>query len=376
MKFTIHPHIDNIPQIAWDALAPDQPFLRHTFFAALEDTACVGHGTGWQPAHAALWEGRELIAAAPMYRKHHSSGEYVFDWAWADAYQRHGLRYYPKWLCAVPFSPVPGVRLLARDEDGRRALLLAMLQHAEASDLSSLHILFPSDTEARIGEDIGMMRRDGVQFHWHNAGYRHFEDFLAALSHDKRKKIRQERRKVVDANVISRVLEGTNIREADWAFFAKCYAMTYALHGATPYLNLDFFLQLGQTMADACVLIIGARDGRDIAASFLIRDREALYGRYWGAVEYVPCLHFEVCYYRSIEYAIDSGIARFEGGAQGEHKLARGLDPVRTQSLHWIADERFRDAVAHFLARETGGMEQYINELEEHRPYAKRDPAP
>ncbi|MEC5400150.1 GNAT family N-acetyltransferase [Uliginosibacterium sp. H1] len=376
-RFSLHAAIDEIPAADWDALAPGQPFLRHAFLSLLEATGCVSREAGWVPAHAALWEEGEeegdhaprLLAAMPLYLKHHSYGEFVFDWAWADAYHRNGLDYYPKWLAAVPFSPIPGPRLLGRDDAARRTLLAAVQDAAAQSGLSSLHILFADEDECRWGEAAGFMRRESVQFHWHNRGWRDFDDFLSAMSHDKRKKIRQERRRVADAGVSLRVLEGPAIREVDWLFFERCYAHTYALHHSTPYLNREFFLRLGREMPRHCVMLVASRDGNDIGASLLLRDDEVLYGRYWGALEQVSCLHFEACYYAPIAYAIAQGLQRFEGGAQGEHKLSRGLEPVVTHSLHWLADARFQDAVARYLQRESGGMAEYVDELERRSPF-------
>jgi len=368
--FRLIDDIQQIPAAAWDALHDGQPFVRHAFLAALESAGCVGPGTGWAPSHATLWEGDTLRAAAPLYLKSHSWGEYVFDWAWAEAYARHGDSYYPKWLCAIPFTPVPGARFLARDDSARVALFQALLTHVATSTCSSFHLLFPET--ALPHQQTDLMQRHGVQFHWHNKAYRHFEDFLAGMSHDKRKKIRQERRKVEASGTTLAVLEGADIRAEHWDFFYRCHAMTYAQHGGSPYLNLDFFLRLGAALPEHCVLLLAKRDGRAIASSLLIRDATALYGRYWGALEHVSCLHFEACYYRPIEYAIEQGLQRFEGGAQGEHKLARGLDPTPTQSFHWIADENFREAIGRFLQRESRGMTQYINELGEHSAYRDR----
>ncbi|HSD40168.1 MAG TPA: GNAT family N-acetyltransferase [Rhodocyclaceae bacterium] len=368
--FRIIHDISQIPAPAWDALHDGQPFARHAFLAALESSGSVGPATGWIPAHATLWQDENLIAAAPLYLKSHSWGEYVFDWAWAEAYARHGQNYYPKWLCAVPFSPVPGARLLARDTASRRVLLQAMLEHFKHSGHSSFHLLFPDENLEGIPPQL--LQRHGVQFHWHNKGYRHFEDFLASMSHDKRKKIRQERRKVAESGCTLEVLEGVAIKAEHWDFFYRCYAMTYAQHGGSPYLTPDFFLRIGAKLPENCVLLLASREGRPIASSLLIRDDTALYGRYWGALEHVSCLHFEACYYTPIEYAIEQKLQRFEGGAQGEHKLARGLDPTPTQSLHWIADENFREAIARFLQRESLGMTQYVNELGEHSAYRSR----
>lgn len=364
----LHAALAEIPAPQWDALAGQTP-LAHALLAGLEASGCVAPRTGWTPRHAALWEGDTLVAAMPLYLKAHSYGEYVFDWAWADAYQRHGLDYYPKWLAALPFTPVPGQRILGRDEASRQLLLARVLEMVRHSGASSFHLLFPTDEEADWLQAAGLELRHGVQFHWHNAGYASFDDFLARLTHAKRKKIRQERRKVAEAGIAFRILRGAQIGPDDWAFFHACYARTYAEHRSTPYLSRAFFADHASQAGDACVLMIAERAGQPVAASFFLQGADALYGRYWGAVEYIPCLHFEACYYQAIAYAIAEGISRFEGGAQGEHKLSRGLEPVRTTSAHWIADPRFADAVADFLARERGGVEDYLDELSERLPY-------
>lgn len=365
----LHAAIDEIPAAAWDALTDGQPPLAHAYLSALETSGCVAPRTGWTPRHAALWEGDTLLSAMPLYLKTHSYGEYVFDWAWAEAYHRHGLDYYPKWLAAVPFTPVPGLRVPGRDAASRRLLIDGVLEEVKRSGASSLHVLFPAPEEAAWLEAAGLEIRHGVQFHWRNAGYRDFDAFLERLAQPKRKKIRQERRKVQEAGVRFRILRGSAIGAEEWAFFHACYSRTYAEHSSTPYLSRAFFEGLGRRMPEACVLMIAERAGTPIAASFFLRDAGTLYGRYWGATEFIPCLHFEACYYQAIEYALREGLQHFEGGAQGEHKLSRGLEPVRTVSAHWIADPRFRDAVAHFLARERGGMEAYLDELSERLPF-------
>ena len=346
-------------------------FLRYDFLEALERTGCVGRGTGWQPAHLTLWRGRELTAAAPLYVKSHSYGEYVFDWAWADAYQRHGLRYYPKLLCAVPFTPVTGPRLLAIDAPARDALAKALLAQAREARLSSLHLLFPAADEARVLEGAGLTLRRSVQFHWRNAGYDDFEQFLSTLAQPKRKKIRAERRKVAQAGVRFTRLLGREIGEAHWDFFFRCYESTYAAHGSTPYLTREFFLAIGERMPEHLVLVIAHRDARPIAASLLVRDATRLYGRYWGALERVDCLHFETAFYQSIEAAIELRVEVLEGGAQGEHKMSRGFLPEPTCSAHWLAEPAFADAVDRFLAREGAMVDGYIDELRERSPFAR-----
>jgi len=309
----------------------------------------------------------------PLFVKSHSRGEYVFDWAWADAYARAGLAYYPKLLGAVPFTPVRGPRLLAADDAAREALARAAL--AAAREFSSLHVLFAPPQEAALLERQGMLLRRTVQFHWTNEGYADFEEFLARLSHQRRKNIRQERRRVRDAGVTFRWLEGAAIGARDWEFFYRCYARTYAAHGNRPYLSLEFFQRIGAAMPENLLLVIAERGAGPIAAALDVRDGETLYGRYWGALEHVPLLHFEACYYQGIDYAIARGLARFEGGAQGEHKLFRGLMPVETLSAHWLAHPRFARAIEDYLAREAQGIAQYVNELHEHTPFKVPSPA-
>lgn len=355
----------------WQRLLGDDPnpFVRHAFLLALQQTGCIGGDTGWQPLFPCLFDpDGELAAAAPLYLKTHSYGEYVFDWAWADAYHRHGLHYYPKALIAVPFTPVPGPRLLARDAAARAALVAAIEALGDGAALSSQHLLFPTAAEAGVLAGAGWLKRRGVQFHWTNPGYDRFDRFLGELTQPKRKKIRAERRKVAEAGVTMSVREGADITEADWAFFSRCYRNTYALHHSTPYLNRAFFERLAETLPECLVMVLAHRDRKPIAASLLVRDSQAIYGRYWGAVEHVPCLHFEASYYTPIEWAIANGVRRFEGGAQGEHKMARGLLPVETCSFHRLAHPAFADAVERFLAREADGIDEYIDELNERAP--------
>lgn len=351
----------------WNALAAGDPFLRHEFLGALIETGCAGPRSGWQPQILLLERSGQLAGAMPLFVKSHSRGEYVFDWAWADAYARHGLAYYPKLLCAVPFTPVAGSRLLAADAAARSALATAAL--AAAREFSSLHVLFAPDEQARLLQDRGMLLRRTVQFHWRNHGYPDFDAFLARMSHQRRKNIRQERRRVREAGISFRWLQGAQIGTRDWEFFHRCYANTYAAHGSRPYLNLEFFLRIGAGMPEQMLLIVAERRGTPIAAALDVLGADTLYGRYWGALEHVPLLHFEACYYQAIEFAIARGLARFEGGAQGEHKLFRGLLPVETLSAHWLAHPRFARAIEEHLAREAQGIAQYVNELNEHTPF-------
>ena len=371
MKLRTVTALADVPADAWNRLAGGDPFVSHAYLDLLERAGCVGERTGWTPTHLLLEDEGELAGAMPLYLKSHSYGEYVFDWAWADAYHRHGLDYYPKLLCAVPFTPVSGPRLLARSEAAREALAAGLLALARELGVSSAHVLFPTDQDQQALARAGLLERHGVQFHWRNEGYGDFEDFLGAMNHAKRKNIRQERRKVRDAGGAYEWREGAQISDAHWIFFHQCYRNTYRAHGSRPYLNLAFFRGLGEAMADHVVLVRAKREGEPLAASFNVRAGERLCGRYWGAVEYEPGLHFETCYYQVIEYCIARGIAAFEGGAQGEHKMARGLLPVATRSAHWLAHPQFSEAIEQFLAREGRGMAHYMDELREHTPFRR-----
>ncbi|MSQ59023.1 MAG: N-acetyltransferase [Betaproteobacteria bacterium] len=353
----------------WDALAGSQPFLRHAFLHALEDTGCVSRDTGWAPRYITLWDGHRLAAAMPLYLKTHSYGEFVFDWAWARAYNEHGLPYYPKLLCAVPFTPVTGHRLLATTPELRGQLLKAALAFAKESRVSSLHVLFPPENVAHELAQAGLMLRTTVQFHWRNAGYQSFDQFLAGMNHDKRKKIKQERRRVREAGVTYRWFNGLTASEAHWGFFCRCYFNTYREHGSSPYLNRDFFTRLARCMPENLLLVIAMLDDEPAACALNIHDGHSLYGRYWGSNVRIPGLHFETCYYQAIEFCIQERLQVFEGGAQGEHKLSRGLLPVETHSAHWIANPGFSQAIERYLQQETTGIGQYVNELKEHSPF-------
>ncbi|MEH3087574.1 MAG: GNAT family N-acetyltransferase [Xylophilus ampelinus] len=433
LRIQTSPH--DVPAAAWDALLAGQPhpspFLRHAYLAALHDSGSATADTGWAPVFFTLWRGEALGAACVLYLKNHSYGEYVFDWAWANAYAQHGLDYYPKAVAAVPFTPVPGARLLARDAADRRLLADALLAWCAEQSLSSLHLLFGADEDIAACAEAGMMLRHTVQFHWRNAApgtadgapspapsarpdappgasagvgdpgpgcgggrrYRDFEDFLHGLSHEKRKKIRQERRKVAAAGVAFRWSRGADIAPADWDFFYRCYERTYREHGNAPYLRRDFFRRMARDMPEHWLLFVAEREGRPIASSLIALgagsagaaalpdgqdgaapDRQVAFGRYWGALERVDCLHFEACYYQPLAWCIAHGFDRFEGGAQGEHKMARALMPVRTTSAHWLAHPAFADAVERFLEREGQGIDGYLDALADRSPF--RHPAP
>jgi predicted N-acyltransferase len=357
----------------WNRLSGSDVFLSHAFLSALHESGCASEATGWTPQFLTLRREGALAAAMPLYLKTHSYGEYVFDWAWADAYHRHGLAYYPKLLSAVPFTPVAGTRLLAGTDGDRDALITAALGLADRLRVSSLHCLFASRAEAQRMAARGMMLRTTVQFHWRNHGYADFEGFLSDFNHDKRKKVRQERRKVAAAGVRHAWLEGDEIRERDWAFFHRCYRQTYREHDSIPYLNLEFFQRIGRDLPHNMVMIVAHRGGMPIAASLNIRDRDRLCGRHWGALEHHSALHFETCYYQGIEYCISRGIASFEGGSRGEHKLARGLLPVETCSAHRLSHPQFAAAIGQFLEREARSVRHYVDELNERGPYKSRE---
>ena len=379
--------IARIDAAAWNALLEAQPaatpFMRHEYLLALQASGSAAPARGWAARHVCLFDGSapgaRLLAACPLYLKAHSYGEYVFDWAWADAYRRHGLDYYPKLLAAVPFTPVTGPRLLAQDDTLRDALLAAIARLLDDAGLSSAHLLFLDDADRRAARRAGWMMRSGVQFHWRNrepAPYAGFDDFLASLQRDKRRKIAQERRKVADAGIEFETLAGAEIGRADWDFFYRCYCQTYAEHGSTPYLTRDFFARVAGDMPGHWLLFVAKRRGEPVAASLVAVDaaRGHAFGRYWGAVESIDCLHFEACYYRPLAWCIEHGYRRFEGGAQGEHKMARGLVPTATVSAHRLADARFAGAVADFLDREGQAVEGYLDELERRLPFKAAGP--
>ncbi|MFO1204976.1 MAG: GNAT family N-acetyltransferase [Burkholderiales bacterium] len=362
-------NLGDVAAAEWDRLTDDHPALRHAFLHALHETGCATAATGWIPRYLLLRRAGTLAAAMPLYLKTHSYGEYVFDWAWAEAYERHRLAYYPKLVCAIPFTPVSGPRLLAASEADRVRLLHAALALARDEERSSLHVLFADAAQAREIARQGLLLRRTVQFHWVNQAYPDFEAFLGAMNHEKRKKIRQERRKVRDTGVRFVHLKGDEAGVEDWAFFYDCYRRTYRQHGGSPYLTRSFFSCIARSMPNEVLLMIGHVGAERLCASLHLVGGGRLYGRYWGTQRFVPGLHFEACYYQAIDYCITHGIATFEGGAQGEHKLARGLEPVATFSNHWLAHPAFAHAVEDFLVRETRGVEAYLDELTERAPF-------
>ena len=378
IQLEIVDRLSDIEASQWNALLPQDagPFLRHEFFCALEETGCVGGNTGWQVAHLVLKSDQKLLGAMPLYLKQHSYGEFVFDWSWAQAYEQQGMQYFPKALCAIPFTPVQGSRILSvgsSDIDAdlvKQRLIEGLKSLVVQNNLSSAHVLFPYALEAKELEAQGFMLRDSVQFHWQNQGFENFEQFLAVLTMKRRKNIRREREQVAKELVTFRHVPGAISTDTDWEFFYRCYANTYLEHHSSPYLSESFFKLWAKRMPESLHLIIAERNGIPIASSMLVIDpiTSKAYGRYWGAIEYVPCLHFETAYYQAIEYCITNQIQTFEGGAQGEHKMARGFLPTTIQSAHFIADPQFAKAVQHFLNREHQGIGAYVDELAEHSP--------
>ena len=380
MKARFHARLRDIPAASWDALrGDDSPFLAHAFLSGLEEHGCANPRNGWQPHHLGLYDGTRLVAAAPLYLKYDSHGEFVFDWSWAHAYAEHGLDYYPKLLCAVPYSPVGGARLLAgagADSPALRAALVdAMQAEAVRLGLSSAHLNFAAvtDLDAFAGRD--WLPRFDWQFHWRNeAGWRDFDDFLAALSHKKRKNIRQERAQVARACVACEIRHGDELGDAEWRALHALYLATFEDKGNYAALTLDFFRHLGRAMPRHVVAVLCRRGADVVAGSLMLRSSTTLYGRYWGCREQVPGLHYEACYYQGIDYCLREGLTAFEPGAQGEHKIARGFLPTRTHSFHWIADARFRAAIAAALRREAHALDGYGADLLAHSPYARRSP--
>ncbi len=432
-----------IDAIQWNELLalqePDgalNPFMRHEYLTAMQASGSAVPNTGWTPRLIALYNDTELLGACALYLKSHSYGEYVFDWAWANAYQQHGLAYYPKAVVASPFTPVPGPRLLAKDAALRVQLVKALIAWCESEKLSSLHLLFGHEADIAACAEAGLMLRHTVQFHWKNMAptlvaartalppegadlarggpslqpvastlvaartalppegadlarggpslrpvapthtqFKDFDDFLGSLNQEKRKKIRQERRKVTEAGVIFRAICGAEMSNADWDFFYRCYERTYLEHGNAPYLSRNFFEHMASQMKENWLMFVAEREGRPMACSLIALStgtqdgQKTAYGRYWGALERVDCLHFEACYYQPLQWCIAHGFDSFEGGAQGEHKMARALLPVKTTSAHWLAHPSFADAVERFLAREGEGISDYMQELERRNPF-------
>ncbi|QQA42610.1 GNAT family N-acetyltransferase [Pelagovum pacificum] len=383
IELTAHPSLDDIAPADWDACAcpesadggrPSDPFTSYRFLKALEDSGSVGPGTGWQPRYLVARQGGEMIAAAPLYAKSHSQGEYIFDFNWAHAYENAGGEYYPKLQIAVPFTPATGRRFLTRpgqEMTGMSALVQGTVQIAADNGLATAHATFCTEAEALAGAEMGLLHRITQQYHWHNEGYADFDGFLDALSSRKRKNIRKERRQAQDfgGEIVS--LTGDEIEPWHWDWFWRFYQDTGSRKWGTPYLTREFFDIAQETMRDDMLLCLAIREGRPVAGALNFIGRERLFGRYWGCLEHHPCLHFELCYYRAIDYAIAHGLDTVEAGAQGEHKLARGYLPVTTHSLHWIGDANFRDAIARYLRAERNAVDEEIEVLTSYGPFRK-----
>jgi len=375
--------IAEIDSSTWDSVFDsDNPFVQHTYLLALEQSGCVSAETGWQARHVVLSENDQVVAVMPSYVKSHSYGEFVFDWGWAEAYERHGLNYYPKLISAIPFSPVTGPRIGvapgARISDVLPVMIDAVQQLALTRDYSSWHLLFPDQALqqafADMNDDGAILHRDAVQFHWFNRDYRSFDDFLATFRSARRKNLKRERRKVTEQWVSLERKTGAEISDEDWQGFYHCYVDTYRKRsGHDGYLNREFFDLLRQNMADRLMLVVARNGGTIVAASLFLFDNDTLYGRYWGALQDISCLHFEACFYQGIEFCIERGLQKFDPGTQGEHKLMRGFEPVKTASYHWVKDVRFRAAIADFLLHEKRGTDSYQAQAETFLPYKKSD---
>jgi predicted N-acyltransferase len=373
VNIVVQSKIDDISAPQWDALVSNKyPFLQHAFLSALEKHGCVGNAVGWIPRHLSYFKNDQLIAAMPLYEKHNSWGEFVFDHAWADAYQRVGLEYYPKLVNAIPFTPASGQRILfgnCKQQDAATILVAAANSLVEQGKYSGIHCLFPSITDFDLMNQQNAVSRNDCQFHWHNQDYDSFDGFLAALKSKKRKNIKQERRKVAEAGIEIQRLDGHTASEKNWFDFTRVYQKTYDRKYGMPAFNQQFFMQVAESIPDQIQLVLAFKDQTCLAGALMYSDGSSLYGRHWGCEQYVDSLHFEVCYYQGIEFCIERGLQRFDPGAQGEHKVARGFVPTRTQSLHWLGKSPFNQAIAEFVEREQSGVQHYIDAVSAHSPY-------
>ena len=388
--------IDEVSASAWNAIADASsgclsyspsastsnstyPFTRHEFLSALESTGCASEYSGWEPQHVICTNGDgELTGALPMYLKTNSYGEFVFDFSWASAYHQAGLEYYPKLVCAIPYTPATGPRILtesAADSSARikRALINAATEHATENGYSSFHALMANRTDIKLMERMGLLLRKDCQFHWRNQAYKNFDDFLATFTASKRKKVRRERRRMNEHNIVFDVRDGGSLTESDWHAIMPLYRHTFLRRGREPYLGLEFFLEIAQRMPESLVVFLGKTAEKLVSVAICFRSDTALYGRYWGATEYLDSLHFETCYYQGIEYCIENGLKLFEPGTQGEHKISRGFVPTETWSAHWLAHPRFASAVNDFLGRERDYIDEYIGAASQHTPYRRHD---
>ncbi len=375
MEVSFHPSIGEIPATEWNALVKDeQPFLNHAFIAALENNGCIGGDLDWYGHHICVRENGQLIGAMPLFEKHNTHGEFVFDHAWADAWHRAGLHYYPKLVSATPYTPASGQRMLAlpeREAEVFPILLSGAVEFAKTNQLSSFHCLFPQQNQQEFMQEQGLFTRHDCQYHWHNNDYETFDDFLALLSSKKRKNIRQERRKVRDAGITLRVLNGETASRSDWAIFTEFYRNIYQRKWGMPVFNEDFFNEVAAALGEQVILVMADLDGVAVAGSLMYKSNHTLFGRHWGCARKHDSLHFEACYYQGIEICIEHKLKLFEPGAQGEHKVARGFLPTITRSSHWVAADDFRPAIARYCEHEKNNIEKYVQHMNDRLPYKK-----
>lgn len=373
MKVTVHDSISAIARADWNALAGNAfPFLDHAFLELAETTGSVAPNAGWAPRHLTLEKDGKLRAALPLYEKSHSWGEFVFDWAWANAYEEAGLAYYPKLVSAVPFTPAPSTRILLADKndtEAAQALIAAATQLAVETECSSVHFLFPAEQEVSLFEDSGLLLRKDCQFHWHNRGYGSFDDFLATFTSAKRKKARRDRRRVHENGIRFRRLRGAELDADTWTMVYALIARTFMMRGSLPYFNQAFFEGLSEQLPENILVILAEQGDKPVAAAVFFESPTTLYGRYWGSDGHFDALHFETCYYQGIEYCIETGKQLFEPGTQGEHKISRGFSPVTTWSAHWLAHPEFANAISRYLDEEGRHIERYIDAVDQHTPY-------
>ncbi len=379
VQVRVNDAIEEIAADEWNSLVDsDCPFLRHEFLLAAEQSGSVSPETGWIPRHLTCYDdSNKLRAALVLYEKNHSWGEFVFDWAWANAYEQAGYDYYPKLVSALPFTPAPGKRLLLRnpgDTEAAAALLDAAIHLAEETDCSSLHVLFPDADDLPFLENAGLHVRKDCQFHWHNRGYKHFDDFLGTFSSAKRKKTRRDRRRVTEAGITFRRLKGHDLDDEAWKLVYRLISVTFMRRGSLPYFNLEFFMQISKALPENILVILAEKDGQAVAASLFFESDNVLYGRYWGSNGHYDALHFEACYYQGIEYCIDTGKQVFEPGTQGEHKVSRGFVPTSTWSAHWLKQPEFYSAIGNYLSEERRHVERYMDAVDAHSPYRNDEP--
>jgi predicted N-acyltransferase len=377
-QVTVHESIAEISADEWNRLAgTDYPFLRHEFLLAAERSGSVAPDAGWHPRHLSLFDdANKLRAALPLYRKDHSWGEFVFDWAWAQAYEQAGMEYYPKLVSAVPFTPAPSRRLLIAspdDDEAASILMAAAIKLAEETNCSSLHILFPEERELPLLRNAGMRIRKDCQFHWHNDNFTDFDEFLSTFSSAKRKKTRRDRRRVAEAGIRFLRLRGNQMDTELWSIVYRLISMTFMRRGSLPYFNQEFFVEIGRSLADNVLVVLAQRDDEPIAAAVFFESERVLYGRYWGSDGHYDSLHFETCYYQGIDYCIDTGKQSFEPGTQGEHKISRGFVPESVWSAHWLKQPEFFSAIGNYLDEERRHVERYMQAVDAHSPYKDRD---